>query len=205
MVNSDKTTQSGLTELFPQSWMDGLYKYLCLEPSLPESEQPINVCQLLQDAIGTTEELQFRNILPADVTLTLSSDHFCRPDGKIFLPLGTPHAMPVVTYLNSAEEDPVAFVPTLLHDSSEPCFIWSKDWPSITGETHNQPITVTYRAGYKTFSKVPNSTLAALKVYCKAHFNPDDDKKTEDLPEAYYTHVNMNCLDHQVLVRMLTV
>ena len=178
----DRTSEASLASLFDEDMVKSLTKYLGIEPDTPSEDMPLSVSELLEEAISTCEQDQWRIILPKDVTLMLPVEAFCSNDKLLFLPLGV-SANHTITY-EDYNNDTVSFTDFGVY-SGEPTRLYSDDWYSMVNNCAEKPypITVTYRPGYTYANEVPKSTIRALKVLTAYNF----EYRGSDvpLPDAY--------------------
>lgn len=172
----DRSTEARLSSLFPKDWVDGLYKYLGLDPTVAEADQPIDVLDLLEEVVGITESIQWRNILRKQVVLSLPlhAIYNCNTSGtgsKIFLPYGTISSITSFTWVDvngdsNSLTSGTDYTPTF---NSDPPFLWKDYWTNVItdpSDTRPEPLTITYTAGYSTFQQIPRATLQAIKILC---------------------------------------
>lgn len=172
----DRSTESALSTLFNETFINKLKKYLGYDSDTPEDDIPVDVEDLLSHAISTCEQEQWRFILPKEVVLYLPYEALCEQDKLLFLPFG-----PLVVSEDSGQESiTISFintsdVTTEIAESEyrryegEPIRLWCNDWLALVPNIKTEdpyPITVTYTAGYTAFNQIPLSTVRALKILC---------------------------------------
>ena len=190
----DRTTEVALDTLFDDSFIRSLTQYLGIEPDTPSEDMPLSITELLEEAISTCEQAQWRLILPKDVTLLLPVDAFCTYDGLVVLPLGP--APNVVINYSDLNGDPQSFT-SFTQYAGEPIRLFSDSWDSLiaNAQATTYPISVMYSPGYRSFDEVPKSTVRALKLLAAHSFEyRGADAK---VPQAYEHNMNLGWLNNE--------
>jgi hypothetical protein len=175
----DRSTESALSTLFDTAFMNRLKQYLGYDPDTPASDIPLDVEDLLRQAISTCEMEQWRFILPKKVTLYLPYEAFNEADGMVFLPFGpivppvSGNAIRTLSYVDKDGTTQNVTLTTIRRYEGEPIRLYCADWSSLLTNIDTcdpYPLTVMYYAGYSSYSQIPYSTISALKILCY-HFN----------------------------------
>lgn len=190
----DRTTEAELSTLFDDTFIRSLTQYLGMDPDTPSEDMPLSVTELLEEAISSCEQEQWRFILPKDVILFLPVDAFCYTDGMVILPLG--ECEDITVSYTDLNEDEQTFTDYTKY-SGEPIRLWSENWNDLVNDctTAPYPITVSYSPGYTEYSKIPKSTIRALKILVCHNF---EFRGTDSLiPKAYEHNRNLGWLNNE--------
>lgn len=190
----DYATEQTAESLLTKDFIDEVHRHIGLDPSLDESLQPVDVLELISEAISTIEQNSNRFILQKTVNLELSENLICFSDRQLFIPYGVPINTPSMTFQASAASPPVVFTDFLV-SSSAPCYLWTKEWPLSTDENVPHPVKISYTTGYSDFNKIPKSTLAAIKIYCHHSFQRDTSEP--ELPKSFWHHCFLVQIAHR--------
>lgn len=190
----DRTTEAELSTLFDTDFIRSLTQYLGIDPDTPSEDMPLSVTELLEEAISSCEQEQWRLILPKEVTLQLPVEAFCATDGMLFLPLGVASDI-TISYVDLEEED-VDYTDFTQY-GGEPIRLWSDDWSPLTNDCFDSqyPVTVTYTPGYTSYSEIPKSTIRALKVLVCHNF--EFRGFDAPIPKAYEHNRNLAWLNSE--------
>lgn len=178
----DYSSETAITTLFPSSFLDELHLYLGLDPDLAEEHQPISVTSLLKEAVGTTENIQWRHILPKTVHVFLPAS-CVTVYGTIYLPYNC-STLTSFTYNNSlgvATDFDVEDYSLIVNGSS---FIYIHKTPVFEAQKIPEPVKITYTTGYSSFDKIPTNTLLALKNLCYHIYN--NKEASSELPDSFF-------------------
>lgn len=179
----DYTNEDVVSTLFATSYTDELHKYLGLDPAVSAANQPVDVDELLHDALHIIEGDQFRNILQKPVTLELPYSAFTARDNKVYLPYGSVSSVTSFTWTESDDT-----TSTLVEGTdytlygNEPAFLWAENWFSVMSDLNTsnpEVVTIVYTTGYSAFAEIPRGTLSAIKVLCYYLFN---NRGLDDIP-----------------------
>jgi len=211
----DRSTESALSTLFDSYFMARLKQYLGFDPDTPASDIPVDVDDLLRQAIATCEAEQWRFILPKSVTLYLPYEAFCQKDKMLFLPFGpivppnSGNAIRTFTFRDVDGATQTVTQTTLQRYDGEPIRVWCDDWEALFPNIDTDspyPVTVSYYAGYSTYTKIPYTTVSALKILCY-HFNTFReaiDGTNVGLPQAYIHNRDYGLLNDHRAIRYIT-
>jgi len=208
----DRSTESAISTLFDADFMKRLKQYLGFDPDTPADDIPVDVDDLLRQAIGTCETEQWRFILPKKVTLYLPYEAFCDWDKMVFLPFG-PIVAPVsgnyirtFTFIDNDDTTQTVTQTTIRRYEGEPIRLWCDDWdallPSIK-QIDPYPVTVSYYAGYTAYNQIPFTTINALKILCYHYntFREGIDGTSTGLPQAYISNRDHALLNNYRAIR----
>lgn len=190
----DRSSEDALSTLFDTDFIRSLTEYLGMDADTPSEDMPLSVNELLEEAISSCEQEQWRFILKKEATLLLPAEAFCADDKFCFLPLGIATDVAITyTDLNDEEQTFTDFTQYV----GEPIRLWSDDWDDMTNDCADTPypITVTYTPGYASYSAVPKSTIRALKILvCHSfEFRGAD----QPIPKAYEHNRNLGWLNSE--------
>jgi len=159
----DRSSEAALSTLFDTNFIRSLTQYLGIDPDTPSEDMPLSVTELLEEAISSCEQEQWRFILPKEATLLLPIEAFTYCDRMLFLPLGSASDV-VVTYTDE-DEDEQTFTAFTKY-AGEPIRLWSETWSDLIDDCLDTPypVTVTYTPGYTSYNQIPKSTVRALKI-----------------------------------------
>ena len=196
----DYTTEATLESLFSDSYVYDLTRYLGLDPLVDLIDQPINVRELLHDCVQHMEQWQFRSILQKTVTMTLPYEAFCDADNQLFLPYGNMTTLATATYVDTdgTSQDWQASTDYSLLTNNPPCKLWANNWDTVFPTIDRdlpEPITLTYVAGYASFSAVPRSTRSALQLMCKYHYDQRGTARDMPVPPSVRQWTYIDALD----------
>jgi hypothetical protein len=165
----DRTSEAELATLFDTAFINSLTQYLGIDPLTPSEDMPLSITELLEEAISTTEQEQWRFILPKEVSILLPVEAFMACDKMLFLPLGV--ASEVVINYTDTNGDAQTF-DDFTQYAGEPIRLWSDNWSDLTDDCfdENYPITAVYTPGYTSYSEIPKSTIRALKILTVHNF-----------------------------------
>lgn len=190
----DRTSEAALSTLFDTDFIRSLTQYLGMDPDTPSDDMPLSVNELLEEAISSCEQEQWRFILPKEVTLLLPVEAFCDTDQLLFLPLGS--ASDIALTYNDFEEETQTFTDFTQY-AGEPIRLWSENWDDLTDDCFDEPypITITYTPGYTAYNKIPKSTIRALKILVchNFEFRAVDSK----IPDAYRHNMMLDWLNNE--------
>lgn len=191
----DRTTEADLSTLFDTDFIRSLTQYLGMDPDTPSEDMPLSITELLEEAISSCEQEQWRFILPKDVTIFLPISAFTCYDNALILPLGPSEEDIALTYTDSSNEEQSFDSFTTYH--GEPIRLWSEDWSTITDNCNDTPypITVSYRPGYTSYSQIPKSTIRALKILVSHSF--EFRGIDAPIPKAYEHNRNLAWLNNE--------
>ena len=210
----DRSTESALSTLFDTAFMNRLKQYLGYDPDTPASDIPVDVDDLLRQAVSTCETEQWRFILPKKVTLYLPYEAFCEADGMVFLPFGpivppvSGNALRVFTYLDKANATQTVTLTAIRRYDGEPIRLFHSDWSTLFSNINCDdpyPITLSYYAGYTAYNQLPYTTINALKILCY-HFNTFReavDGSNVGLPMAYVHNRDHAMLNDRRAIRYI--
>ncbi len=190
----DRTSEAALSTLFDTDFIRSLTQYLGMDPDTPSEDMPLSVNELLEEAVSSCEQEQWRFILQKDVTLLLPVEAFCQVDELVFLPLGV--ATDVAISYTDLEETTQTFTDFTQY-AGEPIRLWSEDWDDLTNDCFDlpYPITVTYTPGYTSYAKIPKSTIRALKILVCHNFEFRGVDSV--IPKAYEHNRNLAWLNNE--------
>lgn len=206
----DRSTESAISTLFDTDFMNRLKQYLGFDPLTPADDLPVNVDDLLRQAIATCETEQWRFILPKQVTLYLPYEALCDWDNMLFLPFGpivppvSGNALRTFSFIDNNDTTQNVTLTTVRRYNGEPIRLWCDDWDAIVPNIKTidpYPITITYYAGYTAYNQIPYTTINALKILCY-HYNTfrESLNETTALPVAYIANRDHNLLnDHRAI------
>jgi hypothetical protein len=183
-LSIDRQSEDELSVLFDEDFVKSVTEYLGIDKDTPSEDMPINVSELLEEAVNSCEQEQWRFILKKDVILQLPPSAFCEWDGMLFLPLGIADEV-TITY-NDLDETIQTFTDFTLY-TAEPMKLYSANWNTLVNDCFDEPfpISVSYRPGYTSFADIPKSTIRALKILVAHSF----ESQGQDLPiPAAYRH-----------------
>lgn len=190
----DRSSEAALSTLFDTNFIRSLTQYLGLDPDTPSEDMPLSVTELLEEAISSCEQEQWRFILPKEATILLPVEAFCGIDEFCFLPLGW--AASIV--INYTDLDNVAQVYTdFTKYDGEPIRLWSDDWYTLINDCADTPypISVVYTPGYTSYDEVPKSTVRALKILTSYNFELRG--ADQPIPKAYEHNRNLGWLNSE--------
>lgn len=197
----DRTSEAALTTLFDTDFIRSLTQYLGMDADTPSEDMPLSVNELLEEAISSCEQEQWRFILPKDVTLLLPVEAFAELDKMVVLPLGV--ATEVSISYKDLEEDTQTFTDFTLY-TGEPIRLYSDSWYDLINDCFEEPypITVSYRPGYTSIEEVPKSTVRALKLLTAYNF----EYRGADvpMPQAYKHNMMLGWLNNDRANRYIT-
>lgn len=159
----DRTSEAALSTLFDTDFIRSLTQYLGMDPDTPSDDMPLSVTELLEEAISSCEQEQWRFILPKEAIILLPIEAFCDYDQLLFLPLGV--ASDIALSYTDTDEATQTFTDFTQY-AGEPIRLWSDNWSDLTDDCFDSPypISLTYTPGYTSYSQIPKSTIRALKV-----------------------------------------
>jgi hypothetical protein len=190
----DRSSEAELSTLFDTTFIRSLTQYLGLDPDTPSEDMPLSITELLEEAISSCEQEQWRLILPKEVTLLLPVEAFCATDKMLFLPLGTASDVALTyTDLNEDEQTYTDFT----QYAGEPIRLWSDDWSELINDCVDTmyPVTVTYTPGYTNYAEIPKSTVRALKILVCHNF--EFRGVDSPIPKAYEHNRNLGWLNSE--------
>ena len=190
----DRSSEAALSTLFDTDFIRSLIQYLGMDPDTPSEDMPLSVTELLEEAISSCEQEQWRFILPKEVTLLLPVGAFCQVDELLFLPLGNATDVAITyTDLSEVEQSFTDFT----QYAGVPIKLWSDDWNDLVSDCFDSPypVTVTYTPGYASYAEVPKSTVRALKLLVAHSF----EYRGYDMPipKAYEHNRNLDWLNSE--------
>jgi hypothetical protein len=190
----DRTSEAALSTLFDTDFIRSLTQYLGMDPDTPSDDMPLSVNELLEEAISSCEQEQWRFILPKEVTLLLPVEAFCDYDQLLFLPLGTASDL-VVSYTDTAGATQT--FTDFIKYTGEPIRLWSNNWSDLIDDCFESPypISLTYTPGYTSYSQIPKSTIRALKVLVCHNF--EFRGMDIPIPKAYEHNRNLAWMNNE--------
>jgi hypothetical protein len=190
----DRTSEAPLSTLFDDEFIRSLTQYIGIEPDTPSEDMPLSITELLEEAISTCEQAQWRFILPKDVILLIPDSAFCPYDNMLILPLGVANNV-IMTYkdVDGVDQPYTDFT----QYAGEPIRLHSNNWSGMTSNCLDTmyPISVSYTPGYKSFDEIPKSTVRALKLMAAHSF----EYRGSDIPfpQAYEHNMNLGWLNNE--------
>jgi len=190
----DRTSEEELSTLFDTDFIKSLTEYLGIDKDTPSEDMPLSVTELLEEAISSCEQEQWRFILPKEVMLLLPAEALCEVDQMLFLPLGVASDL-VLTYTDLEEEEQT--FTDFTQYAGEPIRLWSENWSDLTNDCLDTPypITATYTPGYISYQQIPKSTIRALKVLVCHNFEYRG--ADAPIPKAYEHNRNLGWLNNE--------
>lgn len=192
-LNIDISSTDSVSTLFDADFIKSLTEYLGISADTPSEDMPLSVNELLEEAISSCEQEQWRCILKKDVQILLPIDAFCEYDRLVLLPLGV--GTVTLNYKNLSGVD-TAFTDFTQY-AGEPIRLWSDNWDDLVNNCKDTPYPViaSYRPGYATFDDVPKSTIRALKILVSYNF----EYRGADvpIPKAYEHNRNLGWLNSE--------
>ena len=189
----DRTSEAALTTLFDTDFIRSLTQYLGMDADTPSEDMPLSVNELLEEAISSCEQEQWRFILPKDVTLLLPAGAFTSPDQMVMLPLGVASTV-TISYLD-LNNATASFTDFTLY-TGEPIRMHSADWDDLVNDCADTPypVTVSYTPGYTSINEIPKSTIRALKLLVAYNF----EYRGADvpIPQAYKHNMMLGWLNN---------
>ena len=190
----DRTSEAALSTLFDTDFIRSLTQYLGMDPDTPSEDLPLSVNELLEEAVSSCEQEQWRFILPKEVQLLLPVEAVCYQDQMLFLPLGLATDVALTyTDLNGSTESFTAFTTY----TTVPMRLYSDTWSDLANDCADvpYPITISYTPGYTSYDQIPKSTIRALKVLVCHNF----EYRGADLPipKAYEHNRNLDWLNSE--------
>lgn len=190
----DRTSEDPLATLFDTDFIRSLTQYLGMDADTPSEDMPLSVNELLEEAISSCEQEQWRFILKKEVQLLLPVEAFCYWDKLLFLPLGPANDV-AITYTD-LEGDEQTFTDFTQY-GGVPIRLYSNEWYTMVNDAAETtyPITVSYTPGYSSLVEVPKSTVRALKILvCHSfEFRGSD----APIPKAYEHNRNLDWLNNE--------
>jgi len=188
----DRSSEVALSTLFDTDFINSLTEYLGIASDTPSEDMPLSVSELLEEAISSCEQEQWRFILKKDVNILLPVEAFGMMDRMLFLPLGV--GTVTLSYLD-LNEDTQSFTDFTQYPG-EPIRLWSDNWDDLTNDCFDSPypITASYTPGYATYEDIPKSTIRALKILVSYNF----EYRGADvpIPKAYEHNRNLGWLNN---------
>lgn len=190
----DRSSEDALSVLFDTDFIRSLTEYLGMDADTPSEDMPLSVNELLEEAISSCEQEQWRFIRKKEATLLLPVGAFEECDECLILPLGVASDVAITyTDLNDDEQTFTDFT----QYAGEPIRLWSDSWSDLVDDAAESPypVTVTYTPGYSSYAEIPKSTVRALKVLVSHSF----EYRGADLPipQAYKHNMMLGWLNNE--------
>lgn len=208
-MHVDLSTEASLSTIVTDAFKKAVKQNLGFDPETPDDQIPVNIDDLLHQAISVCEKEQWRFILRKSVSLTLPLQAFANRDRLCFLPFGTVNTLSGFSYLKT-DGTTANILGGFSILSHEPSKLWSENWDTVLSncnEEHPYPITVTYTTGYASHSVVPRPTIRAIMILAYHFFEYRDavsDGQMLNLPQGYQQLRDLNLLNDQRAIKYIT-
>jgi len=203
----DRANEAALSTLFDDTFLSTIKQNLGFDPDTPCSDLPVDIEDLLADAVSICETQQWRFILQKPVTLLLPYKAFLERDGLVFLPYGSASSLTTFTYTDVDGDSNAIDSSDYTIYAGEPLKLWCDDWSALfpdIDETQPYPVTVRYTTGYSAYAQIPKSTIRALKILCYHMYEYKDaiaEGTVNILPQGYEYHRDLTILNCHRAIR----
>lgn len=195
--------------LFTSTFLNIIKQNLGFDPATADADLPVDIADLVYDAVSIVEQQQWRFIIRKPVTLLLPREAFAEPDGFVLLPFGSVSSLTTFTYKDvDGDTNNVSSSDYALY-AGEPARIWCEDWSAVMSDIDGDlpyPITITYTTGYSSLSAIPRATLRAIKILTYHLFEFRDaasESMMHELPQGFQQQCSLNMLNSHRAIRYL--
>jgi uncharacterized phiE125 gp8 family phage protein len=206
----DLSSEAALSDLFDDDFVRELTRYLGLDPDTQPEDMPLDITELLTDAVAVCEQEQWRFIRRKSVSLLLPFSAFLECDKLVFLPFGPISSLSTFSYTDEDGATQTISSSDYTIYAGEPARLWCNDWNALFTNIDTKqpyPITVAYTTGYSTYAAVPRATVRALKVLCYHMFEQRDsvsDSVQTPVPQSYEAHRDLNMLNNRRALKYIS-
>lgn len=200
-LSIDLSSEDAPATLITEAFLKSVKQNLGFDPETPDTDLPVDLTDLLHEAIAICEREQWRFILRKTATLILPYEAFTAADRLVFLPFGSVSSLITFTYKKSDGTTGSVSASGYTVYSQEPTRLWAADWTALlSGIDTDQPypVTITYRTGYASYEAIPKPTVRALKILAYHLFEYRDavsESKMMELPQGYCQLRDLNLLN----------
>lgn len=201
--------QTDFETLFDSTFLNVIKQNLGFDPETPVDALPIDISDLVFDAVSIIEQQQWRFIVPKPVTLLLPREAFCERDGFLLLPFGSAASITTFTYTDLDGDTNNISSANYTRYAGEPARLWCEDWSALMTDIDADlpyPVTLTYTTGYSSFSEIPRATLRAIKILTYHLFEYRDaasEAMMHELPQGFQQQCSLNMLNNHRAIRYL--